>query len=259
MNPQTGAAIRLQDLSKVFDDGTQALKAISFNIEPGTFCVLLGPSGSGKSTLLRCINGLETPSSGLVLFNDEHVHAKSLGRLRKQMGTIHQHFGLVGRDSVANNVLAGTLPEIPVLKALLGWFPKRFQARAAVLLQEAGLQPIHLHRRVSDLSGGQQQRVGIARAFMLSPRLILADEPVASLDPKISADILALIARQARLVGATVLCSLHQIDLAKSVADRIIGLKCGAVVFDGPPHTLTSDVIERLYGSTTPDAPVEAA
>ncbi len=258
MSAPLGAGIKLEKLCKIFEDGTEALKSINLSVKPGTFCVFLGPSGSGKSTLLRCINGLETPTSGKVFFNDTQIAATTLHQLRRQIGTIHQHFGLVNRDSVANNVLAGSLPDISTLRALLGWFPKHVQLRAAALLEAAGLEPVHLNRRVSDLSGGQQQRVGIARAFMLSPKLILADEPIASLDPKISHDILKLISRQAEAVGATVLCSLHQIELAKAFAHRIVGLDRGTVVFDGLPSELTPDVIKQIYGSS-PHGGLEAA
>jgi phosphonate transport system ATP-binding protein len=247
---QMGACVTFDNLSTVFPDGPQALSSISLRVEAGTFCVLLGPSGSGKSTLLRCINGLETPSGGRIHINDVEVRPHTLKDLRRRIGTIHQHFGLVSRDTVANNVLAGVLPEISTWRALVGWFPAKFQDRVASLLQSAGLEPSQLNRRASDLSGGQQQRVGIARAFMLSPPLILADEPIASLDPKLSHEILSLIAQQAASVGATVLCSLHQIDLAKAFADRIVALNHGRVVFDGAPKDLTEAKVTQIYGAT---------
>ena len=249
MRSDGGARVTFDNLSKAFPDGTQALSSVSLHIEAGTFCVLLGPSGSGKSTLLRCINGLETPSDGHIYINDVEVLPTTLNGLRRRIGTVHQHFGLVNRDTVANNVLAGALPEISTWRAMLGWFPRKLQERVASLLQSAGLEPSQLNRRVSELSGGQQQRVGIARAFMLSPPLILADEPIASLDPKLSHEILSLIARQAATVRATVLCSLHQVDLAKAFADRIIALDQGRVVFDGAPQDLTEEKVAQIYGS----------
>jgi phosphonate transport system ATP-binding protein len=248
MNKAAGASIRLEKVSKRFTDGTVALSDLSLQVPAGTFCVLLGPSGSGKSTLLRCLNGLETPSQGSVYVDETLVNRNSIKQLRKKIGSIHQQFGLVQRDHVANNVLAGALSTLPTWQATLGYFPRALQARAAEMLEQVGLDPVHLHRRAGELSGGQQQRVGIARAFMLVPKLILADEPIASLDPKTSYDILALIREQAQNLGATVLCSLHQVDLARVFADRIIGLKAGTVVFDGAPSDLTADMVDALYG-----------
>lgn len=248
MSDGVGAALRFDNVSKCFPDGTVALQDISFQVPAGAFCVLLGPSGSGKSTLLRCLNGLEVASRGRVFLNDTLVSRKSIQSLRKQIGSIHQQFGLVQRDHVANNVLSGALSTLPTWQALLGYFPRPLQARAAEMLEQVGLNPVHLHRRAGELSGGQQQRVGIARAFMLSPQLILADEPIASLDPKTSYDILALIQEQARARGATVLCSLHQVELARAFADCIIGLKAGQVVFEGPPSDLKPKTVDLLYG-----------
>ncbi len=248
MNDSAGAAIRFERVSKRFPDGTLALGDISLQVPAGTFCVLLGMSGSGKSTLLRCLNGLETASEGSVYVDATLVDQKSIRQLRKQIGSIHQQFALVQRDHVANNVLAGALSTLPTWQAILGFFPRALEARAAEMMEQVGLDPIHLHRRAGELSGGQQQRVGIARAFMLSPKLILADEPIASLDPKTSYDILALIREQARVLGATVLCSLHQVELARVFADRIIGLKAGRVVFDGAPSDLTPNMVDQLYG-----------
>ena len=238
----------IEGLSKRFEDGIVALNDITLTIEPGSFCVFLGPSGSGKSTLLRCMNGLEKPSRGKISVNGIELTSKTLHALRREIGSIHQHFGLVQRDTVANNVLAGNLADLSIWRSVLGWFPRSAQKRAIALLDAVGLEPIHLNRRVSELSGGQQQRVGIARAFMLVPHLVLADEPIASLDPQISHDILTLIADQGATVGATVLCSLHQIDLAKAFAHRIIGLSRGVVVFDGPPSDLNGAAIDRIYG-----------
>jgi phosphonate transport system ATP-binding protein len=248
VKPAQGASVVIEALFKRFEDGTVALNNINLAIEPGCFCVFLGPSGSGKSTLLRCMNGLEKPSRGRISVNGIDLTQRTLRALRREMGSIHQHFGLVQRDTVANNVLAGSLANLSNWRSVLGWFPRSSQQRASALLNAVGLEPVHLNRRVSELSGGQQQRVGIARAFMIKPHLVLADEPIASLDPQISHDILTLIADQAAATGATVLCSLHQIDLAKTFAHRIIGLSRGDVVFDGPPSDLTGAAIDRIYG-----------
>jgi len=241
--------IEFHAVERRFPGGTLALAGVSFAVPRGQFCVVLGASGAGKSTLLRCLNGLATPTSGKVIVDSTPVSRKSLRTLRPRIGMIHQSFALVERASVAHNVVAGALPKISTLPALLGLVPRSYQRKACQLLAEVGLGEEHLTRRASTLSGGQQQRVGIARAFMLDPDVILADEPVASLDATTSRDILGLIRDEAETRGATVLCSLHQIDLAQAFADRIIALKAGRIVFDGEPGALTQAVTEEVYGS----------
>lgn len=220
---------------------------MTFEVAAGEFCVILGPSGSGKSTLLRTLNGLVTADSGSIRIGEIEITAHSLPKLRRQVGMIYQQFSLVQRASVAHNVISGVLASTNTLQAILGIFSQTHRRKACNLLSSVGLQPEHLRRRVDELSGGQQQRVGIARAFMSDPSLILADEPVASLDPKISRDILSLLQRQARERNATVLCSLHQVDLAQEFGDRIIALRQGRVVFDGAPSCLTSAVETAIY------------
>jgi len=237
-----------ENVEKRYGDGTVALNGVSFAVPSGQFCVVLGRSGAGKSTLLRCVNGLVAPTDGRVLVNGEPVLPATLTRLRPRIGMIHQSFSLVTRASVARNVIAGALPAISTLRALTGLFPGIYRQKACALIGDVGLGEEHLTRRVLTLSGGQKQRVGIARAFMLDPNIILADEPVASLDPQISTDILQLIAQQSKARNATVLCSLHQIDLARRFADRIIALGAGRIAFDGPPCQLSSDWVKRIYG-----------
>jgi phosphonate transport system ATP-binding protein len=173
----------------------------------------------------------------------------SLPLLRTQTAMIHQQFNLVTRATVAANVLTGALPAVSTWQVLLQWYPKRYRDKACRLLEEVGLQPQHLKRRASELSGGQQQRVGIARAFMLDPIILLADEPVASLDPRTSRDILELLLHQSRQHNTTVLCSLHQIDLAREFADRIIALRDGQIAYDGTPADLTDAALDRIYGT----------
>ena len=232
---------------KRFPDGTKALDGVSFTVPRGQFCVVLGPSGAGKSTLLRAVNGLAVLTGGSVAVDETVVGPRSLNRLRPRIGMIHQGFNLVARASVADNVVAGALPRIGTIPALFGIVPKPYQRKACDLLEAVGLGEAHLIRRASALSGGQQQRVGIARAFMLDPEVVLADEPVASLDPATSRDILRLLKTQAEERGATVLCSLHQIDLAKEFGDRIVAVKAGRLVFDGPPADLARDYVSRIY------------
>ncbi|MGL1832285.1 phosphonate ABC transporter ATP-binding protein [Rhodocyclaceae bacterium SMB388] len=248
--------IRFESLRKVWPDGTVAMDEISLEVPQGQFCVILGPSGAGKSTLLRAVNGLTRPTAGRVMIDDIELNPRTQRELRQRVAMIHQHFNLTNRMSVAGNVLAGLLPTVSTVRALSGWFRAEQRVKACQLLERVGLLPMHLTRRAGDLSGGQQQRVGIARAFMLDPEVVLADEPVASLDPKISADILTLIRDAARERGATVLCSLHQVDLAREFGDRIVGMRDGKVVFDGTPAEFSDERVEALYhGAHWEDAP----
>ncbi|MFN3583285.1 phosphonate ABC transporter ATP-binding protein [Phenylobacterium sp.] len=238
-----------------YPDGSRALDGVSLRIPRGQFCVILGPSGAGKSTLLRTVNGLAAPTGGRTLVDGVEVSARTLPRLRPRIGMIHQQFNLALRASVAANVISGALPAVSTWRALAGFFPPRLRRRACELTEAVGLAPEHLRRRVNALSGGQQQRVGIARAFMLEPDVVLADEPVASLDPRTSRDVLELLRAQSRASGATVLCSLHQIDLARAFADRIVALRNGGVAFDGAPDALDPAALARIYGVATGPAP----
>jgi len=239
--------IRFDALTVHFPDGNRALDAVSFAVPPGQFCVILGHSGAGKSTLLRTVNGLVPATGGQVVVGGKPVGRRTLPLLRRRIGMIHQHFGLAGRASVATNVIGGAAPDMPIWRILSGLYTVGHREKACALLASVGLEEIHLQRRCERLSGGQQQRVGIARAFMLDPAIILADEPVASLDPRISREVLDLLRAQARSRNATVLCSLHQLDLAREFADRVIALKDGRVVFDGPPAMLDDHDAKLIY------------
>jgi phosphonate transport system ATP-binding protein len=246
------AHVRFDRVGKRFDDGAEALREVSLSVARGAFCVLLGPSGSGKSTLLRAVNGLTTPTAGEVHVDGVAVAPASLKTIRRQVSMIHQHFGLVERASVAENMMGGALAVIPTWRALAGLYPEPLQRKACELLETVGLKPEHLRRRVGELSGGQRQRVGIARALMLDPEIIIADEPVASLDPRVSEEILSLLRQAARDRGVTVLCSLHQVDLAIAFADQIVALRQGEIVFDGPPAALSRARIAQLYAAQAP-------
>lgn len=252
--------IRFEALQKVWPDGTIAISDVSLEIPQGQFCVIVGPSGAGKSTLLRAVNGLMQPTAGRVLIDGIEFNKTSQRELRQRVAMIHQHFNLTNRMSVASNVLAGLLATVSTARALSGWFKPEQRQKACQLLERVGLSPIHLKRRAGELSGGQQQRVGIARAFMLDPEVVLADEPVSSLDLKISRDILTLIRDAARERNATVLCSLHQVHLAREFGDRIVGMRDGRVVFDGTPAEFTDELVQSLYhGAHWEDAPARDA
>jgi phosphonate transport system ATP-binding protein len=244
--------LSFRDLRKVYPDGVAALDGVSADVPRGQFCVVLGPSGSGKSTLLRVVNGLTSLSSGQMTLGDLPMSAANLRAIRRKVAMVHQLFNLTERASVSANVLAGAVA--PFWRVMLGWYPAELRARACEVVARVGLDEIHLPRRAVALSGGQQQRVGIARAFLLRPEVILADEPVASLDPAISREVLGLLREAGREQGATVMCSLHQTDLAREFADRIIGMRKGRVVFDGPPHLFDARAEAALYEGLTPPA-----
>jgi phosphonate transport system ATP-binding protein len=236
-------------IGKRFADGTQALRNVTLSIPRGQFCVVLGPSGAGKSTLLRMVNGLAAATEGELEVDGVVIGADSLRAIRPRVGMIHQQFNLVDRSTALANVLTGALPVVPLWRVLLGLHSEALRRKAARLMLEVGLNATHLSRRVTELSGGQQQRVGIARAFMLDPSVVLADEPVASLDPKTSRDILGLLKQASHGHNATVLCTLHQMDLAREFADRLVALRAGEVVFDGAPDRLDDTMLDAVFGA----------
>lgn len=245
-----GASLRIEHLVKVYPDGTRALNDISFDVKPGEFLVIIGLSGSGKSTLMRCINRLIEPTSGKIYIDDVDITALSqreMRELRRSIGMIFQQFNLVKRSSVLTNVLSGRLGYVPPSWALLNYFPGDQVARGMVNLERVGI-PEKARTRADQLSGGQQQRVGIARALMQEPKMILADEPVASLDPATSHSVLKYIEELNKKDGITVLCSLHFLSLARRYGTRIIALKAGQVVFEGLPKDIDEQRFREIYG-----------
>jgi phosphonate transport system ATP-binding protein len=223
----------------------QVLDDVGFALERGTMLALLGPSGAGKTTLFRCLAGLEAPDAGSVLLDGRAV-ASLRGRERRRIGLVFQQFNLVGRLSALDNVLAGRLGHAPAWRGLLRRFDGADIALARHCLARVGLAE-HAHQRADTLSGGQQQRVAIARALAQQPDLILADEPVASLDPGIGAGILDLLASICHADGVAVVCSLHQPDFARRYADRVLGLRAGRVVVDAPARALATAQLDALY------------
>ena len=239
--------INFDNISKAYPDGTVALDGVTFEVPKGQFCVLLGHSGAGKSTVLRLVNGLVEPTEGSIVVDGTTISPDTLQSVRRKVSMIHQEFNLSGRSSVATNVMSGALTDVPHIMALIGWFPTAIRRKCCELVERVGLSEQHLKRRTSALSGGQQQRVGIARSLMLDPLVILADEPIASLDPSASREILAHLRSIAKERGCTIVCSLHQVELAKEFADRIVGIEAGRVVFDLLPQDVDETTLGLIY------------
>lgn len=240
------AQIDIKNVCKCYPNGFEALKGVSVEIAAGSFAVILGPSGAGKSTLLRTINGLETPTAGMIQIGENIVTPSTLREVRSQVGMVFQHFNLVDRLSVMTNVLTGRLSHRSWLGSLLYLFRKEDIDLAHDALIRVGLTD-KAWNRADKLSGGQQQRVGIARALAQQPRVILADEPVASLDPVTSEEIMGLLREICTRDGITVVVNLHQVELAKRFADRVIGLNDGLVVYDGPASGLDRATLSKIY------------
>lgn len=242
--------LRVESVSKTYSDGTRAVRDVSFELEPGEFAVVLGPSGAGKSTLLRCINRLVEPTSGRIVLNGSEITGappRRLRHLRRQIGMIFQNYNLVARSTVLTNVLAGRLGYTSPAAALIHHFPREDVERAYAVLERLGIAG-KADRPAASLSGGQQQRVGIARALMQDPKIILADEPVASLDPAAARNILEILEDINRRDGVTLLCNLHVPELARRFGRRILALRQGQLVFDGPPADLSEEQVRALYG-----------
>lgn len=238
--------IELTDVRKTFDGRLTALDGVSLSVNAGELVAILGPSGSGKSTLLRCINGLETPTSGDVKIKGISVTKKTLRLVRREVGMIFQRANLVPRTSVMANVLIGRLGYRSWFTSLTGWFPAEDHALAHDALQEVRLLD-RAWDRADKLSGGQQQRVGIARTVVQQAKVILADEPVASLDPETSIEVMNLLVRIAKKHEATLIVNLHQVELAKSFAQRVVGLRLGKLIFDKAASELSDWDLEMLY------------
>ena len=243
--------IRVRSLRKVYPGGTVALDGVDLDLAAGEFVALIGPSGAGKSTLLRCLNGLVAPTAGDVSVDGVSVggaSADELRRVRVGIGFVFQQFNLMRRLSVLENVLVGRLSRVPTFRSLLALFPAADVVRAHAVLERVGLEGL-AGRRVDTLSGGQQQRVAIARALVQDPRVLLADEPMASLDPALAHTVLALLRRISQEDGLTVVTSLHVLELARLYGRRVVGIRAGRVVYDGSSDGLTDTVAERIFAS----------
>lgn len=252
--------LKIRDLQKYYGAATHVLRGVSFDIEQGEFVCIIGLSGSGKSTLLRCINRLIEPTAGQILVPRSLVGAGSDGAvlnvvdlnrselrlLRRKIGMVFQQFNIAKRLSVIENVLSGGLGYHPAVRSTLRIFSHAAKRQALLNLNRVGLLA-HAYKRADELSGGEQQRVAIARTLMQQPAIILADEPVSSLDPKLSRVVLDILKRVCREDGITALVSLHTLELTREYADRIVGLKRGQIFFDGSARELSSALVEDVY------------
>ncbi len=238
--------LEINNLKKTFENGSSALKGVDLKINKGEFVSILGPSGSGKTTLLRTINGLETSSGGEIYFDNKEVNNNNISDVQKKTGMIFQEFNLINNLSAINNVLTGLLNSSNKFLSLFYLFSKKQKIEALRSLETVGLLE-KSYSRSDELSGGQRQRVGIARAIIKKPLLLLADEPVASLDPKSSNLILSLLKKINQEFGTTILCNLHQVDLAKKYSDRVVGLIDGKITFDEKSSNINEAYLKEIY------------
>lgn len=247
--------LELKNVTKNYSGMTPALVNVNLSISEGEFVSIIGSSGSGKSTLLRCINRMIEISSGEIHFDgtiSSNLPKRNLRKLRTKIGMIFQHYNLVDRLTVIENVLHGRLGYKSTLAGMVGSYTKEEKEKALRILHMLGLEE-QVYKRCDQLSGGQKQRVGIARALVQNPKLILCDEPIASLDPSASKVILDYLRNIAKDMGITIVVSLHQVEVALNYSDRIIGINKGSILFDGRPEELTNKLIADIYNSDSKD------
>ncbi|MHC9531983.1 phosphonate ABC transporter ATP-binding protein [Dellaglioa sp. L3N] len=246
--------LSVKNLNKIYATGQHALTDVSFNVPDGQFLVIIGPSGAGKSTILRSLNQLITDDSGEIKLDDQDIRAaskKGLRRIRRQIGMIFQNANLVSRLTVIENVLHGRLGYKSTLAGMFGLYTEEEKENAVSLLKQVGLEDMMYHR-CDELSGGQMQRVGIARALMQNPKVLLCDEPIAALDPESTKTVMDYLRYLATERNITCIVNLHQVDIAKEYADKIIGINQGKVVFEGTANELTPYELDALYKTTKP-------
>ena len=242
--------LEIKQLVKKYNTGDLAINGVDLKVEKGQVMALIGPSGAGKSTLIRCVNRLENPTSGEIWLNGENIvkmRSGKLRRARRNMGMIFQEYALVERLTVMENVLSGRLGYVGFWRSFLRKFPQSDINAAFGLLEKVGLDTM-VNKRADELSGGQRQRVGIARALIQKPDIILVDEPTASLDPKTSRQIMRLITELCEENQLAAIINIHDVALAQMYAERIVGLREGSIVYDGPPDDLKPDVLTEIYG-----------
>ena len=242
--------LRIEDLNKKYSTGDEALKGVKLEVPKGQVMALIGPSGAGKSTLIRCVNRLVEPTKGKVFLGELELTKLSRWKLRqarRRMGMIFQEYALVERLTVMENVLSGRLGYVGFWRSYLRKFPQTDVMEAFRLLEKVGLEKM-FNKRADELSGGQRQRVGIARALIQNPDILLVDEPTASLDPKTSRQIMRLITELCEEHQLAAIINIHDVALAQMFAERIVGLREGSIVYDGPPDNLKPDVLTEIYG-----------
>jgi phosphonate transport system ATP-binding protein len=245
----TNPLLEIRDLRVSYSAGKEVLKGVSFSVRPDDFFAIIGPSGSGKSTLIRCINRLVEPNHGAILFGGRDLRKLNdaeMRRERRNIGMIFQEYNLIERLSVIDNVLAGRLGYTGTLRSVYRFFAREDIRHAIRLLDRVGLIE-HIDKRADQLSGGQRQRVGIARALIQDPKLLLADEPTSSLDPKIAREVMCLIKEIAREFRIPVLCNMHDVNLALECATRVIGLQDGRKKFEGVPAEIDKPILAEIY------------
>lgn len=243
--------LEFKQVSKQYGTDTRALSSVNFTVKQGEFVSIIGPSGAGKSTLLRCINRMIDASSGEIMFGDHNIMGlkkRGLKQLRSQIGMVFQHYNLVNRLSVIENVLHGRLGYKSTLEGVLGLYSKEEKRQAYSILTTLGLEE-QIYKRCDQLSGGQKQRVGIARALVQDPKMLLCDEPIASLDPNASKVIMNHLRNICTSMGITVIVNLHQVDVALKYSDRILGVNKGSIIYDGSPAEMKREQLTRIYGS----------
>ncbi|WP_447555045.1 phosphonate ABC transporter ATP-binding protein [Vreelandella sp. EE22] len=253
--------LTLSGVGKRYPTGDDALIDIQLSLPKGQVMALIGPSGAGKSTLIRCVNRLVEPTQGSICLDGRELTTLSghaLRKVRRSMGMIFQEYALVDRLTVMENVLSGRLGYVGFWRSFLRRYPQDAVSEAFRLLERVGLAHA-LDKRADALSGGQRQRVGIARALLQSPKLLLVDEPTASLDPKTSRQIMRLIRELCAERELAAVINIHDVALAQQFADRIVGLNAGQIVFDGAPHELTGDILTTIYGEEEWDTRAESA
>lgn len=242
--------IKFNNVNKVYPNGFHALKNINLEIEQGEFVAIIGLSGAGKSTLLRTINRMHDITDGELIVNGENVNdlkGKSLRKFRRHIGMVFQSFNLVTRTTVINNVLTSRVPDMPIYKSMIGVFSKEDKVIALEALDKVGILD-KAYVRADQLSGGQQQRVALARTLAQKPEIILADEPVAALDPITATQVMDDFKRINEEMKISVLINIHHVDLALKYATRVIGIKAGEIVYDGPSNMVDSDILKQIYG-----------
>lgn len=242
--------LSVKKLTKTYPNGVQALKGVTFDVHQGEFLVIIGLSGSGKSTLLRCINSLQSPTSGEIYFKGKSIvglKSRKIKTVREKIAMIFQHFNLIGRFCVLKNALTGALGRTSTWRSLFGFFHNEDAELAQKYLNLVGIGD-KLQCRADQLSGGQQQRVAIARALTQQPEILLADEPVASLDPATCHTVMDYLQKVNRELGITIICNLHFLSLVRQYSTRVIALKKGEIVYDGSPQSIDEKWFERIYG-----------